>query len=129
MGRPRDAVLGRMDKGTLGSVPGRRSETRWVIFLGSPASLLILSDRDFDFWNGREDGTRTEQFSGVYEGTGDTTGRHGYGVPAPDSVTWLGLCGRAHLQKNACSTYNLLAEEGRRVAAALLPIVPKKWTE
>ncbi|KAF8558743.1 DUF498-domain-containing protein [Imleria badia] len=30
--------------------------------------------------------------------------------------------------KNACSTYNLLAEEGRRVAAALLPIVPKQWT-
>ncbi|KIJ20441.1 hypothetical protein PAXINDRAFT_108505 [Paxillus involutus ATCC 200175] len=30
--------------------------------------------------------------------------------------------------KNASSTYNLLAEEGRRVAAALLPIVPKKWT-
>ncbi|KAF9226767.1 DUF498-domain-containing protein [Gyrodon lividus] len=29
--------------------------------------------------------------------------------------------------KNACSTYNLLAEEGRRVAAALLPIEPKKW--
>ncbi|KAF8138737.1 NADH dehydrogenase 1 alpha subcomplex assembly factor 3 [Boletus edulis] len=30
--------------------------------------------------------------------------------------------------KNACSTYNLLAEEGRRVAAALLPVEPKKWT-
>ncbi|KAI9574435.1 DUF498-domain-containing protein [Boletus coccyginus] len=29
--------------------------------------------------------------------------------------------------KNACSTYNLLAEEGRRVAAALLPIEPKRW--
>ncbi|KAI0650426.1 DUF498-domain-containing protein [Trametes meyenii] len=29
--------------------------------------------------------------------------------------------------RNACSTYNLLAEEGRRVAAALLPITPRKW--
>ncbi|KIJ69856.1 hypothetical protein HYDPIDRAFT_23022 [Hydnomerulius pinastri MD-312] len=29
--------------------------------------------------------------------------------------------------KNACSTYNLLAEEGRRVAAALLPMEPKGW--
>ncbi|KAF5322840.1 hypothetical protein D9619_000236 [Psilocybe cf. subviscida] len=29
--------------------------------------------------------------------------------------------------RNACSTYNLLAEEGRRVAAALLPITPYKW--
>jgi len=30
-------------------------------------------------------------------------------------------------QKNACSTYNLLAEEGRRVAAALLPYTPRPW--
>ncbi|SJL02556.1 uncharacterized protein ARMOST_05887 [Armillaria ostoyae] len=29
--------------------------------------------------------------------------------------------------KNACSTYNVLAEEGRRVAAALLPISPHLW--
>ncbi|CAE6529915.1 unnamed protein product [Rhizoctonia solani] len=29
--------------------------------------------------------------------------------------------------RNACSTYNLLAEEGRRVAAALLPIRPRTW--
>ncbi|KAF9057546.1 NADH dehydrogenase 1 alpha subcomplex assembly factor 3 [Panaeolus papilionaceus] len=29
--------------------------------------------------------------------------------------------------RNACSTYNLLAEEGRRVAAALLPISPQVW--
>ncbi|EPQ59035.1 DUF498-domain-containing protein [Gloeophyllum trabeum ATCC 11539] len=29
--------------------------------------------------------------------------------------------------RNACSTYNLLSEEGRRVAAALLPIQPRAW--
>ncbi|KII94600.1 hypothetical protein PLICRDRAFT_33402 [Plicaturopsis crispa FD-325 SS-3] len=29
--------------------------------------------------------------------------------------------------RNACSTYNLLAEEGRRVAAALLPLRPRAW--
>ncbi|KAJ7865679.1 DUF498-domain-containing protein [Mycena leptocephala] len=29
--------------------------------------------------------------------------------------------------RNACSTYNLLAEEGRRVAAALAPLVPRRW--
>ncbi|KAH7931323.1 MAS20-domain-containing protein [Leucogyrophana mollusca] len=29
--------------------------------------------------------------------------------------------------RNACSTYNLLAEEGRRVAAALLPYSPRSW--
>ncbi|KAL4267413.1 NADH dehydrogenase [ubiquinone] 1 alpha subcomplex assembly factor 3 [Pleurotus pulmonarius] len=29
--------------------------------------------------------------------------------------------------RNACSTYNLLSEEGRRVAAALLPMRPQPW--
>ncbi|KAK7470119.1 hypothetical protein VKT23_001560 [Stygiomarasmius scandens] len=29
--------------------------------------------------------------------------------------------------RNACSTYNLLSEEGRRVAAALLPLHPRPW--
>ncbi|TBU33024.1 hypothetical protein BD311DRAFT_785142 [Dichomitus squalens] len=31
--------------------------------------------------------------------------------------------------RNACSTYNLLAEEGRRVAAALLPLTPQNWPD
>jgi NADH dehydrogenase [ubiquinone] 1 alpha subcomplex assembly factor 3 len=30
---------------------------------------------------------------------------------------------------NASSTYNLLSEEGRRVAAALLPLVPHTWNK
>ena len=30
-------------------------------------------------------------------------------------------------KRNACSTYNLLTEEGRRMAAALLPMVPQGW--
>ena len=34
---------------------------------------------------------------------------------------------RLLLQWNACSTYNLLAEEGRRVAAALLPQNGELW--
>lgn len=29
-----------------------------------------------------------------------------------------------YLERNACSTYNLLSEEGRRVAAALYPLAP-----
>jgi NADH dehydrogenase [ubiquinone] 1 alpha subcomplex assembly factor 3 len=29
--------------------------------------------------------------------------------------------------RNACSTYNILIEEGRRVAAALLPLTPYSW--
>ncbi|KAF9266166.1 DUF498-domain-containing protein [Marasmius fiardii PR-910] len=29
--------------------------------------------------------------------------------------------------RNACSTYNLLSEEGRRVSAALLPLSPRLW--
>jgi NADH dehydrogenase [ubiquinone] 1 alpha subcomplex assembly factor 3 len=31
------------------------------------------------------------------------------------------------LQRNACSTYNLLSEEGRRVAAVLLPLTTRSW--
>lgn len=31
--------------------------------------------------------------------------------------------------RNACSTYNMLSEEGRRVAAALLPLQPHAWTK
>ncbi|KAI0340782.1 DUF498-domain-containing protein [Trametopsis cervina] len=31
--------------------------------------------------------------------------------------------------RNACSTYNLLAEEGRRVAAALIPQTPYQWKQ
>ena len=34
---------------------------------------------------------------------------------------------RIRIVWNACSTYNLLAEEGRRVAAALLPHEPMQW--
>jgi len=30
-------------------------------------------------------------------------------------------------QRNACSAYNLLTEEGRRVAAALLPLSSRPW--
>ena len=30
-------------------------------------------------------------------------------------------------QWNACTTYNLLSEEGRRVAAALLPLQHRPW--
>lgn len=31
--------------------------------------------------------------------------------------------------RNACATYNLLSEEGRRVAAALLPLLPRSWNK
>ncbi|GLB34212.1 putative DUF498-domain-containing protein [Lyophyllum shimeji] len=31
--------------------------------------------------------------------------------------------------RNACATYNLLSEEGRRVAAALLPLKPRSWSK
>jgi uncharacterized protein len=37
------------------------------------------------------------------------------------------LSDSSYFQRNACSTYNLLAEEGRRVAAALLPYTPRPW--
>ncbi|KAF8915175.1 NADH dehydrogenase 1 alpha subcomplex assembly factor 3 [Mucidula mucida] len=50
--------------------------------------------------------------------------------PPPSIRTYLnglGIQVDAMDTRNACSTYNLLAEEGRRVAAALLPLTPQAW--
>ncbi|CAA7259364.1 unnamed protein product [Cyclocybe aegerita] len=44
-----------------------------------------------------------------------------------DHLTKLGIQLDVMDTRNACSTYNLLAEEGRRVAAALLPMSPYSW--
>ncbi|KAF8605247.1 DUF498-domain-containing protein [Ceratobasidium sp. AG-I] len=51
-------------------------------------------------------------------------------LPPPKFRDYLGKIGvQVDIMdtRNACSTYNLLAEEGRRVAAALLPVQPKTW--
>ncbi|KAJ7248485.1 DUF498-domain-containing protein [Mycena rebaudengoi] len=42
-------------------------------------------------------------------------------------LTDLGIQVDVMSTRNACSTYNLLSEEGRRVAAALAPIAPRRW--
>ncbi|KAJ7739846.1 DUF498-domain-containing protein [Mycena metata] len=42
-------------------------------------------------------------------------------------LTDLGIQVDVMSTRNACSTYNLLAEEGRRVAAALAPLSPRRW--
>ncbi|KAJ6486434.1 DUF498-domain-containing protein [Mycena vitilis] len=42
-------------------------------------------------------------------------------------LTDLGIQVDVMSTRNACSTYNLLAEEGRRVAAALAPLTPQRW--
>lgn len=42
--------------------------------------------------------------------------------PARATLTRGWLTSLSRSQRNACATYNLLAEEGRRVAAALYPI-------
>ncbi|KAK7062270.1 NADH dehydrogenase 1 alpha subcomplex assembly factor 3 [Favolaschia claudopus] len=43
-------------------------------------------------------------------------------------LTELGIQLDVMSTRNACSTYNLLAEEGRRVAAALVPLTPRPWS-
>lgn len=52
-------------------------------------------------------------------------------VPPPPHVrqylSKIGIQVEVMDTRNACSTYNLLAEEGRRVAAALLPFTPQAW--
>ncbi|TDL29901.1 DUF498-domain-containing protein [Rickenella mellea] len=58
-------------------------------------------------------------------GTGKTTV-----LPPPSIRTYLNSVGiQVDVMDtwNACTTYNLLAEEGRRVAAALLPTSPRSW--
>ncbi|KAJ7129145.1 NADH dehydrogenase 1 alpha subcomplex assembly factor 3 [Mycena epipterygia] len=42
-------------------------------------------------------------------------------------LTDLGIQVEVMNTRNACSTYNLLSEEGRRVAAALAPLTPRRW--
>ncbi|KAF9554530.1 hypothetical protein CPC08DRAFT_712809 [Agrocybe pediades] len=42
-------------------------------------------------------------------------------------LTGLGIQLEVLDTRNACSTYNILSEEGRRVAAALLPFKPYAW--
>ncbi|KAL0950071.1 hypothetical protein HGRIS_010075 [Hohenbuehelia grisea] len=57
------------------------------------------------------------------------TGKH-LVMPPPfvrSQLQQLGIQLEAMDTRNACSTYNLLSEEGRRVAAALLPLAPRPW--
>ncbi|KAJ6615625.1 NADH dehydrogenase 1 alpha subcomplex assembly factor 3 [Mycena sp. CBHHK59/15] len=42
-------------------------------------------------------------------------------------LTDLGIQVDVMSTRNACSTYNLLSEEGRRVAAALAPLSARRW--
>ncbi|CAL1700233.1 unnamed protein product [Somion occarium] len=57
------------------------------------------------------------------------TGQRVYLPPSPirQYLSKIGIQIDVMDTRNACSTYNLLTEEGRRVAAALLPITPQSW--
>ncbi|KAF9450157.1 DUF498-domain-containing protein [Macrolepiota fuliginosa MF-IS2] len=58
-------------------------------------------------------------------GTGRTSA-----LPPPflrSFLTKLGIQLEVMDTRNACSTYNLLSEEGRHVAAALMPLTPRSW--
>ena len=52
--------------------------------------------------------------------TGYTDRHYGHGTRLSSRCQLR--CSEIRTQWNACSTYNLLAEEGRHVAAALLPL-------
>ncbi|TFK90861.1 DUF498-domain-containing protein [Polyporus arcularius HHB13444] len=100
------------------------------IFLNGKVFLWNVPEKTWDDW-------KTEHFE-IFETV----------VPKPE-ILLLGTGERAemvppHLRqylsnagiqvdvmntRNACSTYNLLAEEGRRVAAALLPLTPRRWQD
>ncbi|KDQ64227.1 hypothetical protein JAAARDRAFT_118740 [Jaapia argillacea MUCL 33604] len=58
-------------------------------------------------------------------GTGETLSQ-----PPPSlrmALSQMGIQLEVMDTRNACSTYNLLSEEGRRVAAALLPYSAQSW--
>ncbi|KAI0722340.1 NADH dehydrogenase 1 alpha subcomplex assembly factor 3 [Cerioporus squamosus] len=89
------------------------------IFLDGKVFLWNVPEKTWDDW-------KTEHFE-IFETV----------VPKPE-ILLLGTGERVemvppHLRqylnmpRNACSTYNLLTEEGRRVAAALLPLTPRRW--
>ncbi|VDC02531.1 unnamed protein product [Peniophora sp. CBMAI 1063] len=99
-----------------------------VIFLDGKVLLWNVPSKLWQGW--------TEETFGVFEaivpkpeilllGTGKTV------VPPPAALRnylrGLGIQLDVMDSWNACSTYNLLAEEGRRVAAALLPHEPFEW--
>jgi hypothetical protein len=48
-------------------------------------------------------------------------------IPSPLPLRMRMELTAMHSQRNTCSTCNLLAEEGRRVAAALAPEIPAQW--
>ncbi|KAH8923135.1 DUF498-domain-containing protein [Atractiella rhizophila] len=84
----------------------------------------VLSEDGFD-WKGWDEScwrifeVMDERPEIVVFGTGKTTCL----VPPSfyQQVSRLGIQLQVEDSKNACSTYNLLAEEGMRVAAAILP--------
>ncbi|KZT05540.1 uncharacterized protein LAESUDRAFT_655553 [Laetiporus sulphureus 93-53] len=98
------------------------------IFLDNRVFLWDVPDRLWDGW----DKQHFEVFDVVVPkpeillfGTGKTVSfvppvfrqyLNGLGIQVDVMDTW-----------NACSTYNLLVEEGREVAAALLPLSPRRW--
>ncbi len=94
----------------------------YILFSGL---RMLISNRNFTSRYGRAIGAATAICSDIHEPTRRPSGYDGYRAsatslenPRSDPLS---------LQKNACSTYNVLAEEGRRVAAALLPISPHLW--
>ncbi|KAG7097482.1 hypothetical protein E1B28_004824 [Marasmius oreades] len=104
-----------------------------------PSSCIFLEgkvylwDVPMSFWDGWEK-DHFEVFELVVPrpeillfGTGETLAQ-----PPPvirNHLNKLGIQLDVMDTRNACSTYNLLAEEGRRVAAALIPLRHRPWSK
>ncbi|KAK2465928.1 hypothetical protein APHAL10511_001569 [Amanita phalloides] len=104
------------------SIPGA------CIFLGGKVFLWDVPQTLWDDWDARhfklfEIGTPRPEI--LLLGTGKTVSQ-----PPPTirkHINSMGIQLDVMDTRNACSTYNLLSEEGRRVAAALLPLRPHTW--
>lgn len=86
-------------------------------------SLTFILRRNSAFRYRKNASPATFSHTFVFDQPGDPAWRHGYG----NLVLIIQRSDSQNPQRNACSTYNLLTEEGRRISAALLPLTPQGW--
>jgi hypothetical protein len=89
-------------------------------------AVVSLSARDLADWYGKICQPVASCFATISKQVRDSGRCHGLGGRRVYPLATLALT-RGISQWNACTTYNLLSEEGRRVAAALLPLQHRQW--
>lgn len=97
--------------------PGAYSRRTRVVLRGTKQNACRVAVD----WDWKELDTATAVNTRVSQESWHRNRRHGYGALRRSSP-WAISFNIGFSQSNACSTYNVLLEEGRRVAAALIPL-------